>query len=165
MEINPEQGSENMTKTIEGQLTAKGFRFCLVVGRFNSFVTGRLVDGAVDAIVRHGGSAEDITIVWTPGSFEIPSVTKRAAASGKFDAVVTLGAVIRGGTPHFEYVAAEVSKGVAAVSMESGVPVTFGVLTCDNIEQAIERAGAKSGNKGADAAIAAIEMINLYKLI
>ena len=152
-----------MPNTIEGQLIAKGQRFCLVVGRFNSFITSRLLDGATDAIVRHGGEAENITVVWTPGSFEIPVVAKRAAASGKYDAVIALGAVIRGGTPHFDYVAAEVSKGIAAIGMESKIPVTFGVLTCDTIEQAIERAGAKSGNKGAEAAVAAIEMINLFK--
>jgi 6,7-dimethyl-8-ribityllumazine synthase len=150
---------------IEGQLTAKGLRFCLVVGRFNSFITNRLVDGALDAIKRHGGEEDKVTIIWTPGSFEIPVIARKAALSGKYDAVITLGAVIRGGTPHFDYVAAEVSKGVAAIGLEAGIPVSFGVLTCDTIEQAIERAGAKSGNKGAEAAVAAIEMINLFKQI
>jgi 6,7-dimethyl-8-ribityllumazine synthase len=152
-----------LPNTIEGQLTAKGYRFCLIVGRFNSFITSRLVDGAMDALTRHGADEKNVTIIWTPGSFEIPMIARKAAASNKYDAVITLGAVIRGGTPHFDYVASEVAKGVALVGMESGVPVSFGVLTCDTIEQAIERAGAKSGNKGAEAAMAAIEMINLYK--
>jgi len=154
-----------MMKTLEGKLTAKGFRFGIVVARFNNFITGRLLDGAVDAITRHEGEQENITVVWVPGSFEIPAVARKMAQSGKYDAVLALGAVIRGGTPHFEYVAAEVSKGVAHVALESTVPVVFGVLTTDSIEQAIERAGTKAGNKGAEAAMAAIEMVNLYELI
>lgn len=149
--------------TIEGILSATGLRSALVVSRFNSFITDRLVEGAVDALVRHGASEKDITIVRVPGAFEIPSAARRLAMSHKYDAVICLAAVIRGGTPHFDYVAAEVSKGVAHVSMESACPVTFGVLTCDSLEQAIERAGTKAGNKGADAAMAAMEMADLFK--
>jgi 6,7-dimethyl-8-ribityllumazine synthase len=153
---------EGMT-TIEGILSATGLRSALVVSRFNSFITDRLVEGAVDALVRHGASETDITIVRVPGAFELPSAARRLALSGRYDAVICLAAVIRGGTPHFDYVAAEVSKGVAHVSMESSCPVTFGVLTCDSLEQAIERAGTKAGNKGADAAMAAMEMADLFK--
>lgn len=149
--------------TIEGILSATGLRSALVVSRFNSFITDRLVEGAVDALVRHGASETDITIVRVPGAFELPSAARRLALSGRYDAVICLAAVIRGGTPHFDYVAAEVSKGVAHVSMESSCPVTFGVLTCDSLEQAIERAGTKAGNKGADAAMAAMEMADLFK--
>lgn len=156
---------EVVPKVIEGVLSAAGCRFALVAGRFNSFITTKLVDGAMDAIVRHGGRDEDVTLVWVPGAYEIPATLGRVVASGKYDAVITLGAVIRGGTPHFDYVANEVSKGVAAVAQGSPIPVAFGVLTCDTIEQAIERAGAKAGNKGFEAATAAIELVNLYKAL
>lgn len=154
-----------MPKLIEGRLSAEGMRFAVVVGRFNDFVSSKLVDGAVDALVRHGASPDDITIVKVPGAFEIPMTAKRLAASGRFNAVVCTGAVIRGGTPHFDYVASEVSKGIATVSLETGVPVAFGVLTTDNLEQAIERSGSKAGNKGAEAALAAIEMVDLLRRI
>jgi 6,7-dimethyl-8-ribityllumazine synthase len=152
-----------MGKTIEGQLTASGMRFALVAGRFNSFITEKLVEGAIDSIVRHGGSADDITSVWVPGAFEIPLACKVAANSGAYDAVIALGTVIRGSTPHFDYVSAEVSKGVGHVGLDSGIPVAFGVLTTDSIEQAIERAGTKAGNKGAEAAMAAIEMVDVIR--
>lgn len=148
-------------RTVEGFLQGQGKRFALVVGRFNDFITGRLVDGAMDALHRHGVSSEDVTMAWVPGAFEIPMVANKLAQSGKFDAVICLGAVIRGGTPHFDYVCAEVSKGIAAVSMNTGVPTIFGVITTDTIEQAIERAGTKAGNKGWDAAVSAIEMADL----
>lgn len=154
-----------MPKIIEGKLDAKGLRFGLLVSRFNSFVSDRLVEGAIDALLRHGAEKDDINIVRVPGAFEIPPTAKQMAESGRYDAIVCLGAVIRGATPHFEYVSAEVSKGVASVSIDSGIPVTFGVLTTDTIEQAIERAGSKAGNKGFDAAVAAIEMANLYKAL
>lgn len=150
-------------KVLEGKVSAKGYKFAIVVSRFNSFITQKLLDGAVDALVRHGADQENISVVWTPGSFEIPAVTRKIAVSAKFDAVIALGAVIRGGTPHFEYVAAEVSKGLANISMDSAIPIAFGVLTCDTLEQAIERAGTKAGNKGAEAAMAAMEMIDLYR--
>jgi 6,7-dimethyl-8-ribityllumazine synthase len=152
-----------MPKQLQGDLNAKGQKFCILVSRFNDFITGRLLDGAVDAIIRNGARDEDITVVRVPGAFEIPVVAKKAVMSKKYDAVICLGAVIRGATPHFDYVSAEVSKGVAGVGMEAGIPVIFGVLTTDSIEQAIERAGSKSGNKGFDAAMAAIEMVNLFK--
>ncbi|MFH1811012.1 MAG: 6,7-dimethyl-8-ribityllumazine synthase [Pseudomonadota bacterium] len=152
-----------MTREIAGKLDATGLRFAIVIGRFNSFITGKLLDGALDCLTRHGAATDDITVAWTPGSFEIPPVAARLAASGKHDAVICVGAVIRGGTPHFDYVAAEVTKGVAKVALESKVPVSLGVLTCDTIEQAIERAGTKAGNKGFDASLAAIEMAQLYK--
>ena len=149
-------------KTIEGKLVAPaGARFALLVSRFNEFVTGKLLAGAVDALTRHGVAEGDIDVVWSPGSFEIPLLAKRLAASGSYTAVVCLGAVIRGGTDHYEYVASEVSKGVAQVSLETSVPCIFGVLTCDTLEQAVERSGAKAGNKGSDAAVAAVEMANL----
>src|SRR5210317_449417 len=154
-----------MPKIIEGKLDAKGLRFGLLVSRFNSFVSDRLVEGAIDALLRHGAEKEDINIVRVPGAFEIPPTAKQMAESERYDAIVCLGAVIRGATPHFEYVSAEVSKGVASVSIDSGIPVTFGVLTTDTIEQAIERAGSKAGNKGFDAAVAAVEMANLYKAL
>jgi len=152
-----------MAKTIEGKLSATGLRFALIVSRFNDFIVGRLQDGAIDAIVRHGGDEKNISIIKVPGAFEIPLIAKKAAKSGKYDAVICLGAVIRGATPHFDYVAAEVSKGIATVGLETEIPITFGVLTTDNIEQAIERAGSKSGNKGWDAAASAIEMVSLLK--
>ncbi|NLH51064.1 MAG: 6,7-dimethyl-8-ribityllumazine synthase [Myxococcales bacterium] len=152
-------------KQIEGKIVAKGFRFAIVVSRWNSFVTSKLLDGAVDAIVRHDGDKEAITVVWVPGSFEIPAVARQLALSGKYDAVIALGAVIRGGTPHFEYIAAEVSKGIAQAALEAKVPISFGVLTTDTLEQAIERAGSKAGNKGAEAALSALEMISVYEQI
>ncbi len=150
---------------IEGKLDAKGLRFGIVIGRFNEFISGKLLAGCLDGLKRHGAEEEQIDVVWSPGSFEIPLLAKRLATSKKYDAVICLGAVIRGATPHFDYVAAEVSKGVAHVGLDTGVPVIFGVLTTDNIEQAIERAGTKSGNKGFDAALAAMEMANLMKEI
>jgi 6,7-dimethyl-8-ribityllumazine synthase len=152
-----------MPAFIEGKLTSDGLRFALIASRFNSFITDRLVEGAVDAIVRTGGDPDAIRIYKVPGAFEIPLVAKKLASSGKFDAVVCLGAVIRGSTPHFDYVASEVSKGVAQVALETGVPVSFGVLTTDTLEQAVERAGAKAGNKGAEAAMAAVETVNLLR--
>lgn len=148
-------------KNYEGGFVINGARFGIVVGRFNSFVVESLVEGAVDALMRHGAKGEDIEIVRVPGAYEIPLATKRMAASKKFDAIIALGAVIRGGTPHFEFVAGECSKGVAQVMMEYDVPVAFGVLTVDTIEQAIERAGTKAGNKGVEAAMSAIEMVNV----
>jgi 6,7-dimethyl-8-ribityllumazine synthase len=151
-----------MPKVIEGKLTAEGKRFALVVSRFNSFITERLLEGALDALQRHGAADGDITVVRTPGSFEIPAVAARVVASQAYDGVICLGAVIRGATPHFDYVAAEVSKGVAAVAFKAATPVTFGVLTTDTIEQAVERAGTKAGNKGFDAAMAAVEMADVY---
>jgi 6,7-dimethyl-8-ribityllumazine synthase len=153
----------SMAKIIQGDLSGKGLTFGIVAARFNDFITSRLLDGALDALQRHGVAESDIEIVKVPGSYEIPLAAKMMAQSKKYSAVICLGAVIRGATPHFEYVSAEVSKGVAAVSMETGLPVIFGVLTTDTIEQAIERAGTKSGNKGWDAAISAIEMANVMK--
>jgi len=150
-------------RVFEGKLLARGLRFGIVLSRFNDFIVERLLGGALDALRRNGADEQDIDIFKVPGAFEIPLVAKKAAESGKYDAVICLGAVIRGGTPHFEYVAAEVSKGIAGVAIESGIPISFGVLTTDTIEQAIERAGAKSGNKGWDAAFAAIETANLIK--
>jgi 6,7-dimethyl-8-ribityllumazine synthase len=150
-------------KILEGQLLAEGLRFAIVVSRFNDFISSRLVEGAMDALKRHGATEEQVILVKVPGAFETPLAAKKLAESGQYDAVICLGAVIRGATPHFDYVAAEVSKGIANVALESNVPVTFGVLTTDTLEQAIERAGSKSGNKGSEAAIAAIEMANLYK--
>lgn len=154
-----------MTKTIEGKLEAKGLRFGLIVSRFNSFISDRLVEGALDALVRHGAEEDAIQLVRVPGAFEIPVTAKKLAAAGQLDAIICLGAVIRGATPHFDYVSAEVSKGVAAVSLESGLPVVFGVLTTDTIEQAVERAGTKAGNKGFEAAMGAIEMANLFRIL
>lgn len=152
-------------KTVAGDLIAKDMKIGLVVGRFNSFIVDRLVEGAVDAIVRHGGSDANIEQVLVPGAFEIPLAAQKMAASGKYDAVVALGAVIRGGTPHFDYVAGECAKGLGQVMLNQNMPVVFGVLTVDSIEQAIERAGTKAGNKGAEAALSAIEMVNLLKQI
>ena len=152
-------------KIIEGELQAKGIKFGIIVSRFNDFITSRLLDGAVDALVRHGAKEDDIEVVKVPGSFEIPLVAKRMASKGTYNAVICLGTVIRGATPHFDYVASEVSKGVAAASLETGVPIAFGVITSDTIEQAIERAGTKAGNKGWDAAITAIEMAQVLKKI
>ncbi|MDR1322471.1 MAG: 6,7-dimethyl-8-ribityllumazine synthase [Gracilibacteraceae bacterium] len=153
-----------MPNVIEGKLIAQGLKFCLVASRFNEFITSKLIGGAEDALLRHGALPENIDLVWTPGAFEIPLVAKKAALCKKYDAIVCLGAVIRGATPHFDYVSAEVSKGIAQVTLATGIPVSFGVLTTDNIEQAIERAGSKAGNKGFDAAMAAIETANLLKL-
>lgn len=152
-----------MPKIIQGDLAAKGLKFAIVAARFNDFITARLVDGAVDGLVRHGAAENDIEVVKVPGAYEIPLAAQALARTKKYHAVICLGAVIRGATPHFGYVSAEVSKGVAAVSMETGLPVIFGVLTTDTIEQAIERAGTKSGNKGWDAALAAVEMANVIK--
>lgn len=150
-------------KIIEGELQAKGLKFGIIVSRFNDFITSKLLDGALDALLRHGASENDIEIVKVPGSFEIPVVAKKMAEKGKYGAVICLGTVIRGATPHFEYVAAEVSKGIASASLETGVPIAFGIITSDTIEQAVERAGTKSGNKGWDAAITAIEMAQVIK--
>jgi 6,7-dimethyl-8-ribityllumazine synthase len=152
-----------MAKLFEGRISAEGFRFGVIVSRFNDFISSKLVEGALDALKRHGARDEMISLIKVPGSFEIPLAARKVADSGQFDAIICLGAVIRGATPHFEYVAAEVSKGIAAVALESRIPVTFGVLTTDSLEQAIERAGSKSGNKGWDAAMAAMEMANLFK--
>jgi 6,7-dimethyl-8-ribityllumazine synthase len=154
-----------MAKVIEGKLTGAGRRVAIIASRFNEFITARLIDGAKDALIRHGVQADSITIYRVPGAFEIPPVAKKVAKAGHFDGVLCLGAVIRGGTPHFDYVAAEVSKGVAHASMDSGIPILFGVLTTDTIEQAIERAGTKAGNKGFDAAVSLIEMMDLYAQI
>ncbi|MFC1699384.1 6,7-dimethyl-8-ribityllumazine synthase [Candidatus Omnitrophota bacterium] len=148
-------------KTIEGQLIAKGKRFALIVSRFNDFISKRLLDAAVDTLVRHGAKDTDLEVVWVPGAFEIPAVANRLAKGKRHDALICLGAIIRGATPHFDYVASEAAKGIAAVSLSGDKPVAFGIVTADNIEQAIERAGTKQGNKGKDAALTAIEMVNL----
>lgn len=150
-------------KILEGKLTAKDMKFGIVVGRFNEFISNKLLGGAMDALKRHDVSEENIVMAWAPGSYEIPLIAQKMAKSGRFDAVICLGAVIRGATPHFDYVASEVAKGVAQASLETEVPIIFGVLTTDTLEQAIERAGTKSGNKGFDAAMAAIEMGNLMR--
>jgi 6,7-dimethyl-8-ribityllumazine synthase len=149
--------------TIEGVFAAQGGKFCIVASRFNSFIVDQLEAGAIDALVRHGASAADITVIKAPGAFELPMVVQRVAAAKKYDAIIAVGAVIRGGTPHFDYVAGECVKGIAQVSLQYDVPVSFGVLTVDSIEQAIERAGTKAGNKGAEAALSAIEMFSLFK--
>ncbi len=154
-----------MVNVVEGQLSAKGMRFAIIAGRFNEFISSKLMEGAIDALVRHEAAKEDITVVWVPGSYEIPLVSKKLAVSGQYDAIICVGAVIRGATAHFDYVANEVSKGIASVSLDTGVPVIFGVLTTDTIEQAIERAGTKAGNKGFEHAMAAIEMVDLLKKI
>lgn len=150
-------------KVIQGELQAKGLTFGIVVSRFNDFITSKLLDGAIDALVRHGAKEDDIDVVKVPGAFEIPLAAKKLAAKGRYQAIICLGTVIRGSTPHFDYVAAEVSKGVASASLDTGVPIAFGVLTTDTIEQAVERAGTKSGNKGFDSAMTAIEMAQLMK--
>ncbi|WP_078576929.1 6,7-dimethyl-8-ribityllumazine synthase [Salipaludibacillus agaradhaerens] len=152
-----------MGHTYEGHLVGTGLKIGIVVGRFNEFITGKLLGGAEDALKRHGVANDDVDVAWVPGAFEIPLIAKKMADSGKYDAVITLGTVIRGSTPHFDYVCGEVSKGVASISLSSGIPVIFGVLTTDTIEQAIERAGTKAGNKGWEAAAGAIEMANLTK--
>lgn len=152
-----------MSNIIEGMLTVNNEKFCIIVARFNEFIGSRLLSGAIDELKRHGADENNIDIIWVPGSFEIPLIAKKAAKTGKYNAIITLGAVIKGATAHFDYVSAEVSKGVASVSLDTGVPVIFGVLTCDTIEQAIERAGTKAGNKGSEAAKSAIEMANIIK--
>lgn len=149
--------------TYEGHLVGTGLKVGIVVSRFNELLSGRLLSGAKDGLLRHGVAEKDVDVAWVPGAFEIPLVSRKLAESGKYDAVLALGVVIRGGTPHFEYVASEVSKGIAKVQMDTGVPVMFGVITADTIEQAVERAGTKAGNKGWDAALGAIEMANLMK--
>ncbi len=156
---------EVLMKIIEGELQAKGLKFGVVISRFNDFITSKLLDGARDALLRHGTKEDDIDVIKVPGSFEIPMVAKKLALKGTYNAIICLGTVIRGATPHFEYIAAEVSKGIASASMETGIPIAFGIITSDTIEQAIERAGTKSGNKGWDAAITAIEMAQLLKKI
>lgn len=152
-----------MTKIYEGHLVSEGLKYGVVVGRFNEFISGKLLGGALDAFKRHGASESDVEVAWVPGAFEIPLIAQKMAESGKYDAVITLGAVIRGATPHFDYVCNEAAKGVSAVALKTGVPTIFGVLTVDSIEQAIERAGTKAGNKGYEAAVTAIEMANLTK--
>ncbi len=152
-------------KNFEGNLLGEGLKFGVIVARFNDFITSKLLDGAQDSLLRHGVSDEDIEVTWVPGSFEIPLVAQRLAGTKRYDAIICLGAVIRGGTPHFEYVASEVTKGIAQVALNTSMPVIYGVLTCDTIEQAIERAGTKQGNEGAKAALTAIEMVNLLNTI
>ena len=152
-----------MATVVEGHITAKGLKIAIVAGRFNAFIVDSLVDGAIDTIKRTGGSADAVTVFRSPGAFEIPQVARRVVARGEFDALVCLGAVIRGGTPHFEYVAGAVTRGIGAIAQDAPIPVTFGILTCDTIEQAIERAGTKAGNKGAEAVMAALEMVSLFK--
>jgi 6,7-dimethyl-8-ribityllumazine synthase len=154
-----------MPKIIEGKIVAKGMKFGIVASRFNDFICGRLIEGTIDALMRAGTDEKDIVIYKVPGSFELPLTAKKLAKSGRFDAIICLGAIIRGATPHFEYISAEVSKGIAVVGLETEIPVVFGVLTTDTIEQAIERAGTKSGNKGADAAMTAIEMVDLFRKV
>ena len=153
----------NQVQVLEGQLLAEGLKIGIIAARFNEFITSKLLGGAMDAIVRHGGKKEDVTVAWVPGAFEIPLAAQKMANSKKYDAIICLGAVIRGSTSHYDYVCAEVSKGIAHVSMDSGIPVMFGVLTTDTIEQAIERAGTKAGNKGFDCAVGAIEMADLLR--
>jgi 6,7-dimethyl-8-ribityllumazine synthase len=152
-------------KTFEGMLLGEGLKFALVVARFNDFITNKMLEGAKDALLRHGVNDEDIDVTWVPGAFEIPLIAQKMANTKRYDAVVCLGAVIRGGTPHFEYVASEVTKGIAQVALSTGLPVIYGVITADNLEQAIERAGTKQGNEGAKAALTAIEMANLLNSI
>ena len=154
-----------MSKNYEGNLLGKGLKFGLVVSRFNEFFSRKLLEGAIDALLRHGVSEEDIEIAWTPGSFEIPLIAQKLAQTKKYDGIICLGAVIRGSTPHFDHIAAEVTKGIASVNLATGVPVIYGVITTDTLEQAVERSGTKAGNKGFDAAVSAIEMANLVKSI
>ncbi|OAB44230.1 6,7-dimethyl-8-ribityllumazine synthase [Paenibacillus glacialis] len=154
-----------MTQYFEGNLVSVGLKYGIVVGRFNEFITSKLLNGAIDALKRHGVQEEEIAVAWVPGAFEIPLIAQKMAESGKYDAVITLGTVIRGSTSHYDYVCNEVAKGVAAINLKSGIPIIFGVVTTENIEQAIERAGTKAGNKGYDSAISAIEMANLTKLL
>jgi len=154
-----------MAKTFQGEMVSKGKRYAIIVSRFNEFITSKLLGGAMDALRRHGVKEEEITVVWVPGSFEIPYAASRIAKGKKHDAVICLGAVIRGATTHFEYISSEVTKGIAQISLSTGVPVIYGVITPDTLEQAIERAGSKAGNKGTEAAEAAIEMVNLFEKI
>jgi 6,7-dimethyl-8-ribityllumazine synthase len=154
-----------MAKTYEGNLVGSGLKIGMVVGRFNEFITSKLLSGAQDALIRHGVSENDVDVAWVPGAFELPLIAQKMAKSGKYDAVITLGTVIRGATPHFDYVCNEAAKGVASIGLNTGVPAIFGVLTTDSIEQAIERAGTKAGNKGYEAAVSAIEMANLCREI
>lgn len=165
--LSEQQHSEinTMANVIQGTYTTNGEKFCIIISRFNEFIGSKLLSGAIDELVRHGVEEDTIDVIWTPGAFEIPVIAKKAAQTGKYNAVITLGAVIKGATGHYDFVAAEVSKGIAQVSLQTGVPVIFGVLTTDNLEQAIERAGTKAGNKGSEAAKTAIEMANLTKLI
>lgn len=152
-----------MPRIIEGNLVASGLKIAIIHSRWNSFISDRLVEGALDAIRRHGGDTDQTTLIRVPGCFELPMAAQKAAESGEFDAVISLGVLIRGATPHFDYIASEATKGIASASISTGVPVSFGVLTCDTIEQAVERAGTKAGNKGIEAALAAVEMANLYR--
>ncbi|MFC2022817.1 6,7-dimethyl-8-ribityllumazine synthase [Chloroflexota bacterium] len=154
-----------MSRSFEGTLLGKGLKFGLVVSRFNEFITNRLLEGAQDALLRHGVGAEDMDIAWVPGSFEVPLIARKMAATGKYDAIICLAAVIRGGTPHFEYVASQITRDISRVSLEAGLPVMFGVITADTLEEAIERAGTKMGNKGFQAAVSGIEVANLVKSI
>lgn len=154
-----------MGRTFEGRLTGEGLRFGIVVSRWNEFITSKLLAGAMDALVRHGVAEDDVDVAWVPGSFEMPLTAKRMAGTGRYDAVICLGAVIRGATPHFDYIAGEAAKGIAQAGMAADLPILFGVITTDTIEQAIERAGTKAGNKGAEAAVAAIEMANLFRAL
>jgi 6,7-dimethyl-8-ribityllumazine synthase len=154
-----------MSTVIEGILNASGKRFGIVASRFNELITKKLLEGSIDCLVRHNAQPENITILWVPGAFEIPLAAKKMASSGKYDAIICIGAVIRGNTPHFDYISAEVTKGVASVGLTHGIPVIFGVLTTDTIDQAVERAGTKAGNKGWDAALSAIEMVDLFTKI
>ena len=152
-------------QTFEGNLVVKSERYAILVSRWNDLITSRLLEGSIDSIVRHGGSREQIDIIWAPGSYELPLVSQRLARSGRYEAIIALACVIRGGTPHFDYVASEVTKGLASASLDTGVPISFGVLTTNSIEQAIERAGTKMGNKGTEAALAAIEMVRLFDVL
>jgi 6,7-dimethyl-8-ribityllumazine synthase len=154
-----------MVKTYEGHLVSHGLKYGIVVARFNEFISGKLLNGALDALRRHGAQDSEVEVAWVPGAFEIPMIAQKLAESGKYDAIITLGAVIRGSTPHFDYVCNEAAKGVAAISVKTGVPTIFGILTTDSIEQAIERAGTKAGNKGWEAAVSAVEMANLSKML
>jgi len=154
-----------MAKVIEGQLIAKGKKFAIVASRFNDFITKKLLEGALDAINRHGGDEKNVEVVWVPGAFEVPLIASKLAKTNRFDAVICLGTVIRGSTPHFDYIASEVAKGIAQAGLATGIPVSFGIITADSLEQAIERAGTKQGNKGADAALSAIEMANVIAQI
>ncbi|MHC4871036.1 MAG: 6,7-dimethyl-8-ribityllumazine synthase [Planctomycetota bacterium] len=154
-----------MSKVISADLKVKDSKFAIVASRFNDFIVSKLIDGAKDALQRHGAKESNITVIWVPGAFELPQVAQKVALSGKYDSVICLGCVIRGATPHFDYVAAEAAKGIAQVAMKTEIPVSFGVLTTDSIEQAIERAGTKAGNKGADAAMCAVELVNLFSII
>ncbi|MCC6977843.1 MAG: 6,7-dimethyl-8-ribityllumazine synthase [Candidatus Melainabacteria bacterium] len=158
-------GADSKPRVVEGRLIATGLKFAIVVSRFNDFITERLLEGALDALRRHGADLGDVDVMWCPGAFEIPLVAKYAAQTEAYDAIICLGAVIRGSTPHFDHVAGQATSGIARLSMDSGIPTIFGVLTCETIEQAVERAGTKAGNKGCDAAMAAIEMVNLISSI